>query len=262
MLVSATSSQINRYDASTRWTEQYKDRVKALLESTPNGPTFQQNRPIRGILLQDVYGGQDGLMSVIARDGGTQAYLISIVGINTYPNPTPLIPLNPFQLQLSGTDADGVTSIICTTAPISSVSTASDVQSAIVASSRLTIVVSVGLGNPYFDPRLFQYGNVVAPQADGDYPASYLGMWYIKFDDNLGFDSLSLAVVNQTATTLSNIVCIPILDLLSPGVEQVTDTSYRTKDYPWQAGSIVTCLDYSDIGYGIISSTARTIDVQ
>lgn len=261
MLVSATQSQISRYDSSTRWTEQYKDRVKALLEGTPAGPSFQQNRPIRGILLQDVYGGQDGLMSVIARDGNSQAYLISIVGINTYPNPTPLVPLNPFQLQLSGT-LDGTTSVICTTAPISSVSTATDVQSAIIASSRLAITVSVGLGNPYFDPRLFIYGNVVAPQADGDYPASYLGMWYIKFDDNLGFDSLSLAIVNQTATTLSNVVCTPILDLLSPGVEQVTDGAYRTSAYPWQAGSIVTCLDYSDIGYGIISSTARTIDVQ
>lgn len=259
--IAADADDLSRIADSVHFTEAYKDRVMGLLGQRPTDNIRRSNMPVRGILLQNVYGGQDGLISLLGRDQSVKAWLVSLVGVNTFP-----ITANQFQLQLTGIMYDPDTgaptpTVIGTSDVINCCSTAATLQTAMMSVSRLWTgeSLSVGLGNPYLDVDLQVYGDVVAPVLDSDLPASYTGSWFIQIDDLLGYQDLQLTVVNQTISSLTNVIVYPIFDIISAATEVATDCSYRTQDYPWQVGTIVTCVDYADVGYGILSATARTI---
>lgn len=269
--LSVSEMEALRLKSSVIWTERYRDRVQALLYGSPDRPALRNNGPVRGILLQNVFGGQDGLMCLIGRDPQSISFMVSIVGVNQFPTTT-----NKFKLKLSGgrVGDDGILGsweeIGTTPAFINCVTTATKFQEKLLPLSRLLTPenVSVGLGNPYFNPDIVLYTdpsdpNVVPPAPDTtDVPASYLGLWYIQFDTAFGFNGLKLEVVEQTVSSITHVVCNRIFDIIDVETTIVTDVAYRTPAYPWQIGAIATCMDYSDCGYGIVSATSRTLDVQ
>jgi hypothetical protein len=218
-----------------------------------------------------VYGGKDGAIQLIGRNNTDKSFYLEIVGKN------PKVTANTFSLRLSGMMYDaagelGVPLIIGESSTISCVSTSYDLAQAMYSIDRVRLnegTLSIGLGNPLFDDSLEVYGDVVAASIEEDTqirtPASYfLGAWYINFPQALfPYDALKLEVPTDGAniTGLTQIRCSETYDLLSPEVTLATDIDYRTKDYPWQAGTIATCLDFGDIGYGIIRSTSRIFEL-
>lgn len=263
--LAASEEQSARLVRSVRFTEEYRDRFIALLSPTLRREAPAAQKPVRGILLQNAFDGNDALMCLVGRSlSSLPGWLVSLVGVNQFPTTS-----NQFQLKLSGgtLQPDGVTyvyTVIGTnSAPINCCSTALDVFNALLTISGIDgNSLSVGLGNPYYDFDLLVYGDVVPPSRVGDAPASYIGAWYIQIGTLLGYDTLVLEVVNAAMSSLTNVVVQKMADILDTETTVVTDCSYRTSSFPWQVGSIASCLDYADIGYGILSSTARTIDVQ
>lgn len=265
--LAVTENQEARLTQSVIWTEAYRDRVQALLEGSPDIPDFKQNKPVRGILLQNIYGGQDGLMTLLGRDQTSLSFMVSLVGVNQFPRTN-----NQFKLKLSGgtygDDGRVTWTVIGTTDFINCVCTADAFFEKLLTITDISPdLVSVGLGNPYYHPDLVMYDplddSMIAPVLDTDFPGSYLGCWFINFAAPLpGYRTLKLEIDSPTITSLTNIICYQVYDLISTETTVVTDVSYRTQAYPWQVGSIVSCLDYADCGYGIISATARSFSVQ
>lgn len=268
--LSVSDMEALRLKSSVIWTERYRDRVQSLLSGSPERADFKKNGPVRGLLLQNIFGGREGLMCLMGRDPNSIGFMVNIVGINQFPTTS-----NQFKLRLSGGKIQDDGSVIWTqigdkSSFINCVSTASEFQTALLTINTRLLTpenVSVGLGNPYFNPDLVLYTDPVdpvvkAPVLDDDIPASYLGCWYIQFDTALDYDDLKLEIVDQTITSLSNVIVSRIFDLIDTETTIVTDVAYRTPAYPWQVGTIATCVDYADCGYGIIFSTARTLDIQ
>ena len=267
-IVAASDGELERIANAVHFTEEYKDRVKGLFTDYP--ATYRPTRssqPVRGILLQNVYEGKDGAIQLIGRDNINKSFYLEIVGRN------PKVSANTFSLRLSGmlyNDAGelGEPIVIGESSTISCISTAYDLAQAMYSIDRVRLnegTLSIGLGNPLFDNSLEVYGDVVPANIEQETPAScFLGAWYINFPQQLfPYDALKLEVPLEgiNITGLTQIRCTETLDLLSPEVTLATDIDYRTKDYPWQAGTIATCLDFGDVGYGIIRSTSRIFEL-
>lgn len=259
--LNVSSDEAKRLVKSVKWTEEYYLRMQALLGGRPEKPVIKSQPPVRAILLQNVYGGQDGLASLVGRDSINYGFMVEMVGINSHPT------ANTFKLRLTGyTDTPQSSTIVGTTGPISCLATQVDMETALLVLSPLLTAdnVFVGLGNPYYDNDLILYGDVVPPLADtGDLAASYLGSWYISFNNSLfPFDSLFLDVVFDSTTTMNGLTKVTsrtTYDLLSPETTVVTDLHYRDSTYPWRVGTTVLCQDFDDVGYGIISGTFRNM---
>ena len=268
-MLAASDSDVGRIITSVHFTEQYMERVKSLFGEQPAGERQKPPpQPIRGVLLQDVYDGQDGLMQLIGRDEGDSSFFIQIVGQNLKDT------TNTFKLQLTGVliaeDGTETQTVISLSAPLSCTISSFDLAVAIKGLSRVLTAdnVSVGLGNPTYDEDLQVYGSVVdrvvKPYSP---PASYVGAWFVDIDATPFFpayDYLLLDAVQDSDTTMNSltaVVCTRVKDLLTPETELVTDVHNRTQAYPWQAGSIVVCMDFADIGYGIVSSTSRNMEI-
>lgn len=271
-ILGANKKGIQRVETSVRFTEEYTDRFKALLNNLPRSSPGKVVTAVRGILLQNVYGGNDGLMLPIYRQAPRDEngllyrpknFMIQIVGENNS-----VIPDNTFKLKLSGATRDpdtGNTSFteIGTTTALSMNSTASDVLDALVLLLQINpafgyVNISVAVGNPYFDFDLVSYGDDNIDSEDG-LGKSYPGLWYVSFDPRLlpQYDYLVLDAGAVTVTSLTSVIVTPTYELVATETTVVTDVYNRTKDYPWQIGTIVSCLDYADVGYGIVASSYR-----
>lgn len=262
--ISGNKDSAGRIDKSVKWTEEYALRMQALLNDEPEVPVLKSQPPVRAILLQNVYGGQDGLAALIGRDNITYGFLIELVGVNTH------ISANTFRLQLTGFhDTPESSEVIGITPPINCVATQEDMQEALLAiDDTLTPDdMVIGLGNPYYDNDLIVYGDVVPAETEDDIIASFVGSWYISFEPTHyeEYDSLSLDVVFDETTTITGLTKVTSrlsYDLLSPETTVVTDMHYRDATYPWRVGTIVLCQDYDDIGYGIVSGSFRNMVIQ
>lgn len=251
-----------RIVTSVKFTEEWGQRLKGNLGTDPGSPSYRLPGPIRGILLQDVYNNQSGLMQIVGRDGVTFGFMIEILGINQFPQTN-----NKFRLRLKGiSDTPSGTTVIGESVPISMLNTSATIQAGILSLSRLLSPenVIISLGNPVYDNDLQLYSPVVPPQLVTDIAASYVGSWYVEFQaDVFPFDDLLLEVFfDQTATTtgLTNMRVYKTLDTVTAETEIVTDCHNRSSAYPWQAGTMVMCLNFPDIGYGILNGTSRTFN--
>ena len=272
-----------RVETSVIFTEEYMDRIQGLFTDIPAGsPAYRSPAPVRGVLLQNVWGGQDGLMQLIGRDGVTSAFWVEIVGKNLSPT------TNAFKLRLVGTNTDPedptntASETIGESLPIPFLTPAIELPSLLLPISDLLTPenITVGIGNPYFSTDLLVYGDVIpavaaqpakpgpppVPAVDAVPPSSLIGVWYVRIDSNVfpQYDLVTLeAFLDDQAkiTGLSAISCRPTLDLLSTETTIVTDCDYRTEAYPWQVGTIASCLDYTDVGFGIIRSTFRNFSI-
>lgn len=266
-----TPKQRERIVDGIRWTEEYKDRLKGLLElQSPVAQAGRTNQPVRALLLQDCYDGKDALAVQLGRDGIHSGFLVSILGDNnlSYTQVSP----NNFTLKIIGIKQNLVTAndpadfvTLGVTSPIA-FNANEDVF--VTAFSKLDSRFSfenmqVLFGNPYIDSNLIPYGNIRSVTIDRVATlASPVGVWLIVINDNalpeyVAFD-IQLEEVN--ASSLSGVSVEEIFDLPISDTTVVTDIDYRTRQYSWQAGTIVTCLDFMDIGLGIIRSSTRNLN--
>lgn len=263
-ILNVSKRDADRLAEAVHFTEDYRERLKTLFPDSPPGQRHLRSpQPVRGILLQNIYDGKSGAIQLIGRDNVRSAFYIELVGRN------PQVTANTFQLQLSGVTLAPDQSIesqtiIGISSPISCTATAPDLADAMTTADRTKLTrstMTVGLGNPLAAYELQPYGDVIVPESAADPFGYFAGIWYLHIPQELyDFDELHLDPVNVQITGITMIRVQRSFDLLSPDITIATDIDYRTKDYPWQAGTIATCLDFPDVGYGIIRSTSREIE--
>lgn len=93
--------------------------------------------------------------------------------------------------------------------------------------------------------------------------SSYAGIWIIQMSGVLAkqYSSLNFQVfqdANVYLRGLSTMVTQPTKDLVGDKPQIVSDIHNRPIDYPWAVGSMVACMFFLDIGYGIVSSDFRS----
>lgn len=269
-LLSVSERGVGRITDSVQFTESYQDRIKRLIGVTPQPSQGQKfNQPIRAILLQDCYGGQDALAVEISRNDKDTCTLVSLVGDFGAASTA-----NTFKLQLFATnilygEPAPQPTLIGTSGLINALSGPNDLYAPLskIDSQLDSSNTWITLGNPYSDDNLVPYGNVVPASADENNvitPAkSYISMWAIQIDPTVyggAFTNLVLQPFIDSECRLSGLLGVTSqasIDLCSPETTVVSDIYYRTQQFPWQAGTIVTCLDFGDIGYGIIGNAPR-----
>lgn len=247
-------------------------RVMAWAELQMNGlgedqaSLNQRNlNPIRGFLLQNIYGGGAGVMRLAYRTQQLNATQVDIVGVNFVAN-------SKFKLKIIGTPKSGAnptSGILCTTAPIKVDSTASDIASALLlAAQGQNLAVTrndfqVALGNPASEPDLIQLEN---EQAELDFtvspPETYTGSWIISITGTLTklYKELKIEPLEDTNAFMlgqSIITSRPIIDVPGTTNKVVFDLFNRPKEYPWKVGTLCVAIPFMDLGYGIIGSDFR-----
>ena len=251
-----------RITSSVQFTEEYQDRIKSLL-GAPSHPAVSHTVPsIRGILLQDTWGGAPGVLQLLGRNALAQSFLVQIVGQNLKNSPS------AFRLFLEGApdpnmgpwSSIGASSLISFNSTAVQFAQATDNISPLLNTSNYAVT----LGNPYISNELFFYPPVVIPVLPTDVAQSFIGAWYIAFDPLVfyGRPFLRLSVLYDNTTfvsSLSDVVITQLYEDLLPNAIPVIDTHYRTQDYPWQAGTIVTATNYDGVGYCISSASFRTL---
>lgn len=236
-----TASALEQVAETVRWA----NMVRGHSPETPNAFTPQQIlQPVRGILLQDVFGGGSGYADLVQRVPVPFSFEIGIAGENP-------IPDSSFKIRLHGERKDD-TVALCTTDPIPAESTASEMQAALVAACRSASVsvqpenISVGIGNPV---------SVAGEDA-------YTGCWVVTFSGNLTNRYKAIyAEIVQDGTAfmrgLSTAVTYPTRDVPSGHHEVFHDLINRPADYPWKAGTLCVASYFLGIGYGIILSNYK-----
>lgn len=266
MILSGSKEAGVRLTNSTMWVEQYKDRMQQLLQDPAAEQSAKVGSPVRALLLQDCYDGQDALAIEIGRDvdnPNSYAHMVVLVGDNN------LNSENKFQLELFGFDREVQDLVsIGQTGALKQFGSMSDFYDGLFTIPELNKEnTAVLLGNPYYNDDLLEYGSV-QQENDGKPKSSLLGLWYITIDNESFKEKYSHLVIKplygEESTILgpTSIAVEKTLDLLASETTLITDIYYRPRQYAWQAGTIATCLDFNDIGYGIIGASARNLNVQ
>lgn len=236
---------------------------------SPDLPPIPLNRdvpPVRGFLLQNIYGGGSGICRLAYQAASPNTTQVSIIGVNYAVGSqfklalfgTPLVGSNPQPTQLFLTNPISVTT---SAAALSNLLLLTAISSSLAVSSQ---DFGVELGNPVSDANLVL--NALQKQPEVNFlvspPESFVGSWIITVTGALAtqYNQLNFQVVQDTQalmTGLSAIVAQPIVTLASEEVETVWDLYERPIDYPWVAGSLVVAISFPGLGYGIIGSNFR-----
>lgn len=264
------SESRNRINAGIIWTEAQRGLVHG--EPTPEHPNQQLAPPIRGYLMQNVYGNGSGAMQLAYRSESPYASSLSIVGRN-------YVESSQFKLKLSGVPVSGTTPVLTElfiTQPINVDSTADDLKTKLLLAAGTASLpvrrtdISVSLGNPMssteFVLPLDPNSTPEIVLSDTEDPKAYVGVWLIDFAGALTqqYSSLKIDVVQDTTAFmrgLSAIVSKQIVDLPGETIQIVFDVMNRPIDYPWVAGSLCGAISYRDLGYGIMWSDFRNQEV-
>lgn len=270
-------SEINRIGKVVIWGE------KEMVEGSGQVPPPNQNRlsPFRGYLLQNVYSNNSGLILPVSRVDNSNAAIVRIVGTNYVVN-------SQFTIQLWATanataaQPNPVSKQLLETAPINANSDAPTVQQALLLAAQLAGLTvsqndfSVYIGNPYssnhftylvpgtLQPEIVLPSTVATPTTNTtQVPQSFVGAWVINVAGSgiLGNYSSIIWKIGQTGIVnmkgASTVVIQPTNDIPGEVYQTAFDVMNRPSDYPWVAGSLVVCLPFPDLGWGIITSDFR-----
>jgi hypothetical protein len=254
-ILAVNDAEAKRLVGSVMWTEKYRERLQALVGGDGLPTSAAKALPAERVLLMEpCHSGLDALGYTMYRDGVSYGFFVTVVGAN------PRSSTNKFQLSLYGYNADQMPAegtLIGTSDPIPVVSHPADWYEPLKKITRLINEdsASVSFGNPYLDQDL-----------RGPYPDGVmLGLWYIKLEPHVyapyHYYDLRVEYTATTMTGLTEVHCDLTFDLpgLIPTV--ATDIDYRPSSFAWQAGTVATCLDFIDVGYGIIRATSRNMQV-
>ena len=258
-----------RIEAGIVWTETQRGLTSA--EPLPAHPDQQVLRPIRGYLLQNVYGNGTGAMQLAYRSQSKYASLLAIIGTNFVAN-------SQFKLLVSGTSTSGSPSggELFTTQAIDVESTADELKTKLLLAAQAASLpvngndISVSLGNPMSSANLIIPPEGPPPEitvSPPDDPKSYVGVWLINFTGALArqYSEITVEVVQDTSAFmrgLSTVISRPVVDLPGTVIKPVFDVMNRPIDYPWMAGSLCGAINYPDLGYGIIWSDFRNQTIE
>lgn len=263
------ASDRKRIEDATQWVEQRKDLLAAPLvgaEPPARNPGYPQ--AVRGVLLQSIWGGRTGQMQCLQRSPQKFSFGLSVSGKNIA-NPAAADPNNlTFQIKVYGVKADDTLQELFTTTTLGIESTADQLKTALILAAQgvgLPVKrtdVQVQLGNPSPSSPFVSY-----PEIDGDDvqlevdkttdpTETYIGMWTVSFSGTITtqFKGLTPELVPITNYVLTDVSAYPMQDSLSDRIIIVSDIYGRSRSYPWKVGSVVACIYFPDIGFGIIGS--------
>jgi hypothetical protein len=250
MFLAGSAKSGDRITTSVKWTETYKDRVQTLLGSGAAYSPTRSNSAIRAILLQDCWGGKKALALPVGRNpGSTQGFVISVLGNNEETSK------NTFKLQVLDGDK-----VISTSNIIPQISTNTEMAKLFTAGTSRAIGPEIYLGNPFDDEELIEYGDV---KVKDNIKSTLLGLWYVYIDKSVADSTLNMQVFLDEETNLTGLTaisCEKTEEILYSEITFVTDIDYRPETYCWKKGTIVTCLPFDDIGYGIIRGSSRDMN--
>lgn len=240
-------------------------------------PSQRSPQPIRGFLLQNIYGNGTGAMALAYRSTIANATRISVLGTNYTAG-------SSFKLQLVGTLA-GVSNaqpqVIATSIAIPVNTDAPTLQGILLRATQganlpvATQDLQVGLGNPLSSAFLVLSADpasqpeIVLPTTNsqptnnpGPDPQTYIGVWVITITGALAqqYVNLNYQILQDTNAFmrgLSFVVAQETIDLPGTTVQVVTDILNRPPDYPWRAGSLCVAIPFLGLGYGIVASDFR-----
>lgn len=252
--IAASDKEIGRVRTSVHFTEEYGNKLIQTLNKAPYEQNTQKVPPaVRLLLVEDCHSGGEALAYMIGRDGTTSGTVVSLVGDNS---DTQLIqhPDNKFRLKLEGV-VSGVSTDLGTTDAIRFTASTEEVLAAFEPlHPRISpATLSVFFGCIYESPDMVN-------------STKYnLGLWYIYLNPELfpEYQELRLTPVvgDGDIVGLVQVQCQTTFDLLDPEPTYVTDIDYRPPEFAWRGGTIVTCLDFADCGYGVIRSSGRLLQL-
>lgn len=263
----------DRINAATLWTEQWKGQLTSTAQPPQqiNVPAYPQ--PIRGILLQNIWGGRKGQVQCLTLSPQKYSFGIAVSGLNVA-NPNVASPaVVTFKIKVYGLRFDDTFQELFTTGTIGLESTAEQVGTALILAAQGVSLpvgrtdVQVHLGNPFPSSPFTPYPAAGPPQNDPvdsqpeidkatDPTETYTGAWTVGFSGTITsqFAGLVAEIVPVASHILTDVTCYPMTESLTDRIIVATDVFGRPQSYPWKVGSKVVCLYFPDIGFGIIGS--------
>lgn len=265
----------------------YAGQIRADLGLTEEYTDYPTPSNIIAYLMQDVGAGESALAAQLIRVSKRNQFKMDMYGV--LPVGTPF----PFRLKLYGViSLNGVitrtelftTDIIANKVPVSATDT--EVKAAILATGVIKdFELGVAFGTPFSNPllvpnsfqarpdgALFTYNDYV-PTTIYD-PAksvlsSPLNTWLFAFnklewEGTYGYLELTpfTADGNTKFADYNNLlVCRPVYEAWTGIYVKVTDMFHMAGPTPLKGGSRVICINFDDIGYGIVSAYQRDFDV-
>lgn len=191
---------------------------------------------------------------------------------NLLPNFKFKLRVHTYPYNLDGTINAGAAAVLLTTDAITAATaTAETVKTALVNTGAVAPSdVSIGGGNLIERNDLINnqalrwllQSQNVTPATPQDQLKSYIGTWFIKFGSR--FDGFSIAVEPLTEsggpfsqTQLQALISLRSTLIPSGVVTTVNDVFMVPVSGPLVGGTVVACVDFPGIGYGIISAGSR-----
>jgi hypothetical protein len=253
-----------RIKEATLWVEQWKGTLigSQQEDAPPRNPGFPH--AVRGVLLQDIWGGQVGKMQCLQFSPQRYSFMLSVVGKNIA-NPVVASPaVATFKIKVFGVKFDDSLQELFTTTDLGVEAVSDAVNTALVLGAQGVNLpvkrtdVQVQLGNPGIDLPFVSFPRAEQNEVDKtvDPPETYTGTWFCTFSGAITnqFKGLTAEIVPVQSYILTSVVPYPVLESLSDRIISVRDIYYRPQSYPWKVGSIAAAIYFPDSGFGLIGS--------
>lgn len=260
---------------------EHGSQILALLNQTQAPVNFPGLRPpIVAALLQPVSMGDEAQALVLQKATVQNAFRIDMYGY--------FQANNSFKFRLKGftyeITANGLIrpetqQELFYTAPIvAKTATAEVLKQAMIATGRITDAdVDVTIGNLVISPALannqamlYMLAEVSPPDRPTSEVFSFAGCWYLAFQNKLafggsgqlGYKGMALQILTEAGQPIQSSALQALISTatkLVPGnsIERVMDIHQTSNTGPLTGGTVVTCIDFPGIGYGIISAGPR-----
>lgn len=241
-----------------------------LLSATANGilpRTRPASPPVRAILLQDLFAGGEALAAVVEETVSLTNYQIDILGVNFVPESAFKLRGTQFIEQPNGQvqeidlfDTDAI--------PVET--TADELRDLIVSGSNGLLTnddLKVSLGNPFSHSQLVLNELIEAPEDPDEDPKSYIGSWLITFvasrftDSRIDLEAYEDVDNEVYMRGLSVIVARKTFDGDTGETITVRDVLEQARPNPLRPGVKVACIEFVDVGYGVIASSRRDMTI-
>lgn len=253
-----------RIKEATLWVEQWKGTLISPPETEVQGRNPGFPHAVRGVLLQDIWGGQVGKMQCLQFSPQRYSFMLSVVGKNIANPATGSAAVSTFKIKVFGVKFDDSLQELFTTTELGVESVSSVVNTALVLGAQGVSLpvkrtdVQVQLGNPSLELPFVEYPRATQGEIDKtvDPSETYTGTWFCTFSGAITnqFKGLTAEIVPVQNYILTSVVPYPILEILSERIISVRDIYYRPQSYPWKVGSIAAAIYFPDSGFGLIGS--------
>lgn len=257
--------QAQAIQSALDWIKQHGSRSSPLGVKMPQ-PQHAYPPPIAVLLLQDLYGGDRALASVLQKQEEENAWLIELIGVRPYS----LIENARFSLKFDRivmSDGEPNSQELFVVEQIPVFASADEMKRLIIAASGGLFnqdKISVTMGNPFIHENLIKapkekHEDLLVVEGFGDEPVSPIGQWIVRFmyEGEGILDVVSHVSESDNMPLLTAIATRKTKDMPTDQLVIVHDRFYMARHSPTTAGSIAICLWFPGWGYCPISVGPR-----